>query len=138
MSHIFGSLVFKILSTIHHSIVGLHVILDDVPDPGWNRCRKKQDLQLLLVDLSHLLQDIVDIFFEPKLEHLVRLIKNYRLKIRKVDIAPINMILDSSRCANKYINSPFEFVYLLIDIDPSIHCDNLKLIFMVLQFCQLV
>ena len=114
------------------------MLLNDLFDPVWHCGREKQGLNLLLVDPFDFFKDVVDILFESKFQHHISFVKNHRLKIGKVNISSVNMILYSSGGAHENVNSSFEVSRLVIDADTSVHRDNLKLVVIVLQLCQLV
>jgi hypothetical protein len=113
------------------------VLLSNITDPSWNSGGEKQDLKLLLVYLSHLLENVINILFEPKLEHDVGFVQNDSLEIREIDVVSTHMIFDPSGGTNENIDTPFEVLGLAIDADTSVDCHNLELVGMMLQLGKL-
>ena len=81
---------------------------------------------------------LIDFLFESLLEHLICLIENNTLDCREINIAPFNMIKNSTTGSHKEVHTSSKLSCLVIDVDTSIYCKTIKLIWMMLQFLEFI
>ncbi len=83
-------------------------------------------------------QNLIDLFFEALLEHLISLIKNDGLESRKIDISSFDVIKDSTTSANKEVDTTAERSRLVVDIDATVDSQRIEFVLTVLQFSKLI
>lgn len=93
---------------------------------------------LHVTSFSDFAQNSVDVFFKPKLQHLVRLIQHNCLQITKVDVSAFHVVHNSASRSYEYIHTCLELSRLVINADSTVHCDNFELGFMVSQLCYFI
>jgi len=79
------------------------------------------------------IQNLVNVFLETKLEHLICFVENKGFKICKINVSSLNMIQNSTSGTNKDIDTTSELSDLFINIDSTIHSDNFEFIIIMLQ-----
>lgn len=109
------------------------MLLHNLLDPAWHGCGEEQDLELQLVDLLHIPKNVVDIFLEAQLQHDISLVEDDCLKIGKVNIASVDVVLDSAGGSNENVYSSLELSGLVVNADSTVDCHDLELVVVVLQ-----
>lgn len=105
MLHRPRSFVLEVLTEIDDPQIPLHVLRCDVSHPPWNCRREQADLEVFRALAPDRLQDLVYVFLETELEHLIGLIQHNRLDVRKVDVAPLNVVEDAARRAHEEVDT---------------------------------
>lgn len=120
-------LVLKVLSEIYSYSRLKHVLSDNFLNPvresGWEHAL----LDMVLVSYLHLQYDLIDVFFEAHLKHLISLVEDQAFKAGKVDISSLNMIKNSACGSNEEIDSSAKVWDLLLNRNTSINSDDFVL-----------
>ena len=88
---------------------------------------------LAIANSLYIIDDLVDIFFKAKLEHLVCLIQNDGLEVSEVDIASLNVVEYTASCSDENVDTPSEITDLLINADATVDSDNFEVAIVVLH-----
>lgn len=91
-----------------------------LPHPVGNSRGEETNLQILLALPFHVAQDLLNIFFKSKLQHLVSLVKNHSADLRKVDISTVQVVEHAARRAHKNFTTRFQVLGLVLNIDAAI------------------
>jgi hypothetical protein len=84
------------------------------------------------------MQNSLNVLFESKLQHLVSLIKNNGLYVRKVDVASLNMVKYSTCGTDEEFNTSFQFTDLGLDRNTTINSQTRELIWRMFQVLKSV
>ena len=133
MRHGFGGLVLQVLAQINHSEVLAHVLVSDISDPPGDSGREEANLKLVSALRLDLPEDLVDIFLESKLEHLVGLIQDDGLDAAEVDVTSLDVIQDTASGSDEEVNSASELSGLVLDRHTTVDSESLVFVLRVLQ-----
>ena len=133
MRHGFGGLVLQVLAQINHSKVLAHVLVGDVSDPPGDSGREEANLKLVSALRLDLPEDLVNIFLESKLEHLVGLIQDDGLDAAEVDVTSLDVIQDTASGSDEEVNSASELSGLVLDRHTTVDSESLVFVLRVLQ-----
>ena len=133
MLHSACSLVLEVLTEIDDPQISVHILRGDIAHPSWNCRREQADLKFFTALVSHRLQDLVYVFLESELEHLVSFIQNDGLDMGEVNVSPLNMVENSSCRADKEIDTAAKLACLILDGDTTVNGECRELILGVLQ-----
>lgn len=114
MLHVSGRLVFQVLAQVNDSEIFLHVRTCHVSYPPWDSGREETNLNIIFALLVDSHQNAFDILFKAEFEHLVSFVKNNCPDLRKVNVASLNMVKDTTCCTDKDVNSSSELSCLII------------------------
>jgi hypothetical protein len=78
-------------------------------------------------------ENALDVLFETELQHLVGLVKNNSLHLRKVNVTAFDMVKNATSGSNKNVDSTTEFAGLVLDRHTSINGEGVELIGSVLD-----
>ena len=81
---------------------------------------------------------LINFLFEALLEHLISFIKYNSLNCTEVNVASLNMVEHTSARTDKEVNSVAKSARLIFNVDTTVDGQRLELVWMVLQFCQLI
>jgi hypothetical protein len=76
---------------------------------------------------------LLNILLKAKLQHLIGFIEHHSLQGRKVDVATVDVVQNSSGCADEKVDTSLQIVGLGTNIDTTINCQYLVLILVVLN-----
>ena len=66
-------------------------------------------------------ENALDVLFETELQHLVGLVKNNSLHLRKINVTAFDMVKNTTSGSNKNVDSTTEFAGLILDRHTSIN-----------------
>ena len=84
-----------------------------------------------------IVQNLVDVLFETKLEHLISFIEHQGFEVLEVNISSFNVIENSSGGSDKDIDTVSELSDLFFDVDSAVHRHDLELVVVMLQLFDL-
>lgn len=96
-------------------------------------------MELLFVgNFSSFAHDLLDVFFEAHFEHHIGLIKHKRLHFREINVAPLDVVFDSSTSSDEDVYTILKLPSLCGDTDSSINSDHRKLSWLMLEHVDLI
>ena len=81
---------------------------------------------------------LVNLLFEALLQHLIGLVKNDGLKCWKVDVTSLDVIKDSTTGTDEKVDTMSKGSCLVLNVNTTVDCQWLELIWMVLQLSQFI
>lgn len=135
---IFCGFIGQVLAKIENSEVLTHVLSGNILDPVGNSCGKKAHLEVVRDRFFNVSQNVLYVLLEAQLEHHVRFVKHDGLETRKVDVASLHVVQNSSSSSNEDVNACLEMMGLALDWHTSVHSNDLKLVRSVLHLVELV
>lgn len=110
-----GSLVFEVFDQIDQAVIWLKEDRGDAGDPSGDGGGEHETLQALGTSFLDRVNDLFDIFFEAKVQHLICFVKHRHFEAGKVKVSSFHVIFDASSGSNKNIDSATESPSLVID-----------------------
>jgi hypothetical protein len=65
---------------------------------------------------------VLDVLLEPKLKHLISLIKHYGFYVSEINVASFDVIDDSTSCSHEDFYTSVQFANLFIDRHATVNC----------------
>jgi len=94
-------------------------------------------LQLIVTDLFDALKNLIHVFFEPELEHLISFIEDDGLERFEIDVLSVDVIEHSACRSYKNVYAPSQLSDLIVNVDSAIHRHDSEFIFIVLELLKL-
>lgn len=133
MRHSFGGLVLQVLAQVNDSEVLAHVLVRDISDPPGDSGREQANLKLVSTLRLDLPENLVDVFLESELEHLVGFIEDDGLDAAEVNVSSLDVIQDTSSGSDEEVDSASELSGLVLDRHTTVDSESLVLVLRVLQ-----
>lgn len=128
-----GSFISKVTGQIDGTEIRLQEEVGDLHDPPGNGGGEHHELKVLLELMGlNLTYDLLDVFFEAHVEHLIGLVEHREVQVGEIKVLSLHMVQDATGGADEDIDTPSKLIGLIIDGDSSI--DSKNIVFSVAMF----
>jgi len=136
--HCLSRLVLEILGQVHQAIVPLEELVGHLPHPVGDGCGEEANLQVSGVHLRlDGPENLLDVFFEAELEHLVGFVEDDGLDFGEANVASVDVVEHTTRRSHEEVHSTLQLPSLVLDGDTTVNSKHTVLVLIVLQLAKL-
>ena len=132
MLHLLRGFVLEVSHKVNTAMSRFEHVASHILDPSWDSGGEKKGLDILWSLLFDSVDDLLDMFHEAHVEHLVSLVEDDILHAGEVEVLPLHMVDDATTSTYKNIDTAFQLVNLIVHGGASI--DSQYIVFSVVVF----